>query len=308
MYFSIKTHKAIRNSIHNNAFWLFLNLLGMFHGSNLFGQSTDIFRLEYLNIPENDTGIKTERYKFLFNVPIKLNKKKDYLVTGFEYDRLDIGYSQNLPFDQSELTRFHVVDLNLGFITKWNENWNFVALVTPRLASNFTNKALTDDFFFNATATFWKENTKADKPSRIVLGLSYNSTTGLPIPLPLISYYKKFHPKWSYTMGIPKSNFKFHVSKKHTFEMALFLDGYFINVQNDILLPDGQLASKITLSSLLVAFGYQYNISKRIALYAMMGKSIEQAGKLRNNQRFGVFLLNDESNLYLRTGFKIGIF
>ncbi len=280
----------------------------LFYASIIQAQSTDIFKIDYLNIPENDTGIKTQRYKLLFNLPIKLNEKKDYLITGLEYNRFDIGYSREFPFDKRDLIRFHVVDLNLGFITKWNENWNLVTILTPRLASNFTDGIMTEDFFMNATATLWKENTKADKPYRIVLGLSYNSTTGLPVPLPLVSYYRKFHPKWSFTLGIPRSNFKHHVTKNHTFEMALFLDGYFLNIQDNIALPMNQLASKISLSALVGAVGYQYNVSKRMALYAFFGRTFEQEGKLRNDERGDVFLLNDESNLYIRTGFKIGIF
>ncbi|SNZ00215.1 DUF6268 family outer membrane beta-barrel protein [Flagellimonas pacifica] len=277
-------------------------------GQEVLGQSSDVFRVEYLNIPENDSGIKTQRYKLSFNLPIKLNEKKDYLITGLEYNKFDLDYSQNLPFDKSELIRFHIADLNLGLITKWNENWNFVTIVTPRLASNFIHGTKKDDFFFNATAAFWKEKPNAEKPFRIVLGLSYNSTTGLPVPLPLVSYYRRFHRKWSYTLGIPKSIFKHHISKKHTLEMALLLDGYFINVQNDIILPDNQLGSKISLTALVGAVGYQYNITKNMALYGMVGRSFEQEGKLRNDKRGDVFLLNNEANLYIRTGFKIGIF
>lgn len=271
-------------------------------------QSTDIFRIEYLNIPQNDTGIKTQRYKALFNLPIKLNERKDYLITGVEYNRFDMGYSVNLPFDKSELIRFHVIDLNLGLITKLNENWNLVTILTPRMASNFINGASTDDLFLNATATLWKEKPDADKPYRLVLGLTYNSTTGLPVPLPLINYYRKFHPNWSFTLGIPRSSLRHYFAKKHFLEMALFLDGYFINLQNNIVLDDGEVASKISLTSLLGTIGYQFNISKNMALFAMVGKSIVQEGKLRNDDWGDVYLLNDESNLYIRTGFKIGIF
>lgn len=273
-----------------------------------YGQSTDVLRVEYLNIPENDTGIKTQRYKFLFNLPIKLNAKKDYLITGVEYNKLDLGYSKDFGFDKRELNRFHVIDLNLGLITKWNESWNFVTILTPRIASNLTEGTLTGDFFLNATATFWKENAKVDKPYRIVLGLTYNSTTGLPVPLPLISYYRQFHPKWSYTLGIPKTAFKYGMSKKHALEMSLFLDGYFMNIQNNIVLPDGQIASKISLTALVAALGYEFNVYKNMKFYVFAGRSIEQAGRLRNDSRSSVFLLNDEANFYIRTGFKIGIF
>ncbi|MEM9867440.1 MAG: DUF6268 family outer membrane beta-barrel protein [Bacteroidota bacterium] len=282
--------------------------LGFFCSHLLTGQSTDIFRAEYLNIPENDTGIKTQRYKFLFNLPIKLNEKKDYLVTGLEYNRFDVGYSQNFPFDQSEINRFHVVDLNLGYITKWNENWNFVGLFTPRLASNFTDGIQTNDFFLNATASLWKQGVKNDKPFRLVLGLSFNSTTGLPFPLPVVSYNKRFHPNWSYTLGIPRSRFEYHPSPKHTFGFSFLLDGYFINIQNDIALPENKIGSRISLSALVGALGYQYNITKRMALFALVGRSIEQEGTIRDDNRNDVFLLNDEANFYIRTGFKIGIF
>ncbi|MGN7515404.1 MAG: DUF6268 family outer membrane beta-barrel protein [Allomuricauda sp.] len=274
----------------------------------MWAQSTDIFRVEYLNIPENDTGIKTQRYKALINLPIKLNEKQDYLITGMEYNRFDMGYSENLPFDKSELIRFHVIDLNLGYLTKWNENWNLVTILTPRMASNFMNGTVTDDFFMNATATFWKERPNADKPYRIVLGLTYNSTTGLPVPLPLVNYYRRFHPNWSFTFGIPKSSLRHYFNKKHSLEMALLLDGYFINLQNDILLDNGQVASKISLTSLLGTLVYQYNISKRMSLFAMVGKTVVQEGILRNDDQGKVYLLNDESNFYIRTGFKIGVF
>lgn len=281
------------------AFLFLINGLGL-------AQSTDILRVDYLRIPENDTGISTSRYKFLLNVPIKVGWD-NFLVTGAEYNRFDVDFSQDLPFDKSELDSFHVFDLNLGYITKWNDNWRLITIVTPRLASNFTNGVSSDDFFFNATATFWKEQNKAEKPFRIILGLSYNSTTGLPFPLPLISYYKRFHPKWSYTLGIPRMNFKYHPTERHTLQMALLLDGYFINIQDDILLPDSSIGTRISLSSLVGALGYQYNITKSMSFYTLIGRSIEQEGKLRNDQRDDVFLLNDEANLYIRTGFKISI-
>lgn len=275
---------------------------------NLSAQSTDIFRLEYLNIPENDAGIKTQRYKGLFNLPIKLNEKKDYLITGIEYNRFDRDYSANLPFDKSELIRFHIIDLNVGYITKWNENWNLVTILTPRMASNFVTGTVTGDFFMNATVTLWKERPKANKPYRIVLGLTYNSTTGLPVPLPLVNYYRRFHPNWSFTLGIPKSSFTHHITKKHSLEVALLLDGYFINLQNDILLEDGQVASKMSLTSLLGTLVYQYNISDRMSAFAMFGQSVYQEGILRNDDQGKVFILNDKPSLYIRTGLKIGIF
>ena len=283
-------------------------LLALCWGQKGRAQSTDIFRAEYLNIPENDTGIKTQRYKALFNLPIKLNEKKDYLVVGMEYNRFDMGYGQEFSFDKRELNRFHIVDLNLGLITPWNQNWNLVAILTPRVASNFVHGAEVGDFFMNASAAFWKESPDGPRPFRIILGLTYNSTTGLPVPLPLLSYYRKFHPDWSFSVGVPRSDLKYYLGKKHVLEMALFLDGYFVNLQNHIPMSDGQSASRISMTSLIGTLGYQYRVSEKMTLFVMGGKTFYQEGKLRNDERGEVFLLNDKANFYIRTGFKIGIF
>lgn len=290
----------------NHFFAAFL-ICFIFLGHCALAQSTDLVRVEYLNIPENDSGIKTERYKFLLNYPIKLSWD-NYLVLGAEYNKFKAEFPEDFPFDRDELDSFHVVDFNLGYITRWNENWRLISIVTPRLASNFTDGVRNDDFFINATATFWKEGTRKENPFRLVLGLSFNSTTGLPFPLPLVSYYYRFHPKWSYTLGIPRMNFKYHPAEKHTLQFALLFDGYFINIQDDILLSTNEVGSRISLSSLVGALGYQYNVTKKASFFVLAGRSILQEGILRNDQRDNVFLLNDEPNFYLRGGFKISIF
>ncbi|AEM69430.1 hypothetical protein Murru_0376 [Allomuricauda ruestringensis DSM 13258] len=298
----------MKTSTHHIAIWKWFTFIVILCSHSLWAQSTDIFRLEYLNIPENDSGVKTQRYKALLNFPIQLNDNKDYLVTGAEYNRFDMGYSADLPFDKKEMIRFHVIDFNLGLIKKWNEDWNFVAILTPRLASNLLNGVLQDDFFMNGSVAFWKEKPKADKPFRVVLGLTYNSTTGIPVPLPLIHYYKKFHPDWSFIAGVPKSNLKYHFDKKHSLELALFLDGYFLNLQNDIVLDNGLAASRISFNTLVGSLGYQYSISKSMSFFAIVGSSVYQEGKLRNKDRGEVYLFNNDANFYIRTGFKIGIF
>ncbi|MEM1258576.1 MAG: DUF6268 family outer membrane beta-barrel protein [Bacteroidota bacterium] len=270
-------------------------------------QSSDLFRLEYLRIPENNTGINTSRYRALVNVPIKVNKR-NYVVVGSEYNEFDIEFRKPAPFDKSRVEQLHIIDFNLGYITEWNENWRLVGIVTPRIASNLTGGISSDDLFFNATASFWKEAKDVQKPFRIVVGLSFNSTTGIPIPLPLVSYYRRFHPKWSYTLGIPKSNFRYHISKSHSLQLALLLDGYFINIQEDIQLPEGEIGSRISLSALVGTLLYQYNITKNMSFYATFGRSLILEGTLRNDDRDDVFLLNNEANLFLRGGFRISIF
>ena len=272
-----------------------------------FSQSTDILRAEYTVLPRTTTDIEVARYRFLVNFPIKLSTD-NYLVTGAEYNLIDFDSAESLDFDARDLNTLHVIDLNLGYICNWNENWRFVGIFSPRIASNLVESIQIDDLRLNLTATLWKERKDIEKPFRLVLGLTYNSTTGLPVPLPLISYYKRFHPNWSYTLGIPRMNFKYHINPRHTLQTALLLDGYFVNSQNDIILPDDVLGSSISLSALVGAVGYQYNITKSLSFYGLAGFTLSRKGVLRDDKRNNVFILSEEGSLYFKTGFKIAIF
>jgi len=274
-----------------------------------FAQSTDILRAEYTSLPKGDSGNNASRYRFLLNVPIKVGLDK-YLVLGGEFNLIDFEITQEYPFDSSELNTLYVIDFNMGYIFKLNEDWRFVGIVTPRIASNLVNGLQGDDFLLNLTATMWKEKKDLDKPFRLVLGLTYNSTTGLPFPLPLINYHKRFHRSWSYSLGIPRTDLRYHPKDKHTLQMALFLDGYFVNIQNDILLPDGEFGSAISLSAIVWGLGYQYNISKRMSFYGIGGITLNQSGLLRNDNREKVYTLNEKKagDIYWKAGFKISIF
>lgn len=287
--------------------WVFAFVL-LFNGI-CSAQSTDILRVEYTSLPKGDSGTNASRYRFLLNVPIKVGWDK-YLVLGGEFNLIDFEITKEYPFDSSELNTLYVIDFNAGYIFKVNEDWRFVGILTPRIASNLVNGLQGDDFLLNLTATMWKEKKDIDKPFRLILGLTYNSTTGLPFPLPLINYHKRFHRSWSYSLGIPRTDVRYHIKDKHTLQMALFLDGYFVNVQNDILLPDGEFGSSVSLSAILWAVGYQYNISKRMSFYTIGGVTLNQRGLLRNDNREKVYTLNDKNagGIYWKAGVKISIF
>lgn len=175
-----------------------------------YAQTTDILRVEYTRLPENNSDSQVTRYRLLFNAPINVGGDR-YLILGADYSFIDFDPTREFPFDDSELNTLQVLDFNVGYIFKLNDDWRFIGILTPRLASNFVEGIVPEDFLLNATATLWKEKKDIEKPFRLILGLTYNSTTGLPVPLPLINYHKRFHLKWSYTLGIPKMDFKYHM-------------------------------------------------------------------------------------------------
>ncbi len=287
--------------------FLYILLVFLWTGSPLSAQSTDLLRVEYTLIPGNTSEVQQSRYRALFNAPIRVGEE-DYLVAGLDYNQVVVSSEQDLPFEQASVRKLHVLDLNLGYVHKWKEKWRIIGIVSPRLASNLQGGLQGRDLKLNASLAFWKEDAQADQPNRLILGLSYNATTGLPFPLPLFIYYKRFHPDWSYSVGVPRSNLRYYPGKRHVVETALFLDGYYVNIQDNLALDNGLSASSISLSALIGAVGYQYKIQKMFILYALGGYTFYQNGVLRDDDRTNVFVLSDRGNIYFRTGFRISIF
>lgn len=283
--------------------------IGLLITSFLGAQTPDLFRLEYTNLPKNSSGIQTNRYRALLNVPIKLSENKNYIIVGGEYNSYTFDYTEPLSFTTETIERVQQIDINLGYTFKWNEDWRFVGVMTPRWASNFEKGWQKNDFSLNATASIWKEKRNTDKPYRLIFGLTFNSASGLLFPLPVINYFKRIHPNWSYTVGVPRTDFKYYsANEKHIFQLALFLDGYFMNIQNDLVVSSSFTAENISLSAIVGVAGYQYKISKGVSFYGIFGHTLWQRQQLRDADRNLAFILNDRGNIYLRTGFKIGIF
>lgn len=270
-------------------------------------QSPDGVKVEYTFMPRNSSAAQTSRLKLVGNLPIKF-KKDRFMVVGAEYNGYKYGIKKDVPFDDHELGTFQIFDFNLGYSFMWNDNWRFVGLITPRLMSTFSNGVQNKDFKVNATAAFFKERKDIDQPFRLVLGLSYNTNNNLKFPLPLVYYEKRFHPQWSFTIGVPKCDLKYYISEKHVLLTELLLDGYFVNVQGSIALPNNYVATDISSTALVSLVGYQYKFTKIISVYGYVGSTLYQKGDLRDADGNEVFSLNDKQSIYLRTGFKIGIF
>lgn len=272
-----------------------------------FAQTPDVFRLEYMLMPRNEAKAKLSRIKLVTNVPIKV-RDSDNIVIGGEYNSLAYDLQrEDAPINEKGINYFHIVDLNLAYVHRYDQDWRLVGVLTPRLSSTLTNPIENGDLSINATIGAFKDKQNIDKPMRLVLGIAYNSTVALRIPLPIIYYEKRFHPNWTYVVGAPKTGMKFHMKDKHIIQTEFILDGYYVNLQNGTVIPDGGFASSISSSAALVTLGYSYNITKVMSVYGFMGHTLFQNGVLRNSDREDIFTLNDEPSFYFRTGFRIGL-
>ena len=280
----------------------------LFTGAFCLAQTPDVFRLEYMLMPRNDSDVELSRIKLVANMPIKV-KDSNAIIIGGEYNRLAYDLQRNdiTIGEQEGPNHFYIVDFNLAYVMKYNKDWRFIGVITPRLSSTLTNRLENGDVSINATVGAFRDRQDIEKPTRLVLGLAYNSTVALRIPLPVVYFEKRFHPNWTYVVGAPKTGMKYHYKQKHIIQTEFILDGYYVNLQNTYTLPDAGFASSISSSAALVTLGYSYNFTKVMSIYAFMGHTLFQYGVLRDTDRNDIFTLNDDPAFYFRTGFRIGL-
>ncbi|WP_378187053.1 hypothetical protein ACE939_01730 [Aquimarina sp. W85] len=290
----------------------------LFYTTNLVAQSTDLARIEYANIPQADSKNLYSRFRFMANIPFKLNEKGAYLVVGTQYrlNTLDIqDGTENLQgFNKSGLDDFHTIGLELGYTFKMSEIWRFGAKFGTRLSSNIENNNLeTDDFRYTISSYFIrsKKGEGVRQPSRLILGFQFTYPSSINFPLPIVNYYKKFHPKWSYAVGTPKTNIKHLINDKNTIQLFASLDRFYGNIQRNrsFIDQDGivQVAENVSMLTILGAVGYEHFFTKHILFYAYGGYTLSNEIRLRNGDQENILTINDKNTFYLRSGIKLKI-
>ncbi|MEH6536525.1 MAG: DUF6268 family outer membrane beta-barrel protein [Psychroserpens sp.] len=275
---------------------------------SMMAQLTDLARFEYSFIPKSNSEDQYTRIRALVNYPIK-TKEDCYLVVGVEYNRIILNLEDSYPFDASILETINIIDLNIGYTFKTSEYWRLGLKVNPRIASTLIEKITFEDVFLNGGIFAIHDRTDDEtikRPYRLVLGLTYNATTGVPFPLPFVSYYRRVNENWSFSAGVPKSNLKYFFTEKSTMQTFVSLDGYFANLQRPLLI-NGKQVDNISLSVAVAGIGYEYFFTKHLAAYAYTGYTFRLNNALRDDNRDEVFKLDDVNAFYIRTGIKFKI-
>lgn len=268
-------------------------------------QLTDLARLEYSFIPKSNSDDNYTRLRLLFNYPIKV-KEDTYFIFGAEYNRIILNLEDDYPFNTSLLETINVIDVNVGYTFKTNKKWRLGVKLNPRIASTLKQKITIDDFFINGGVYAIQDRTKDEslkKPYRLILGLTYNASLGVPFPLPLINYYRRVNDKWSFSAGVPKSNIKHYFNKKNTVQAFVSLDGYFAHLQSPALVI-GKQVKNISLSVAVFGTGYEYCFTKHLVAYAYAGYTFRLNNVLRDKTRNVVYKLDDKNAFYFRSGLK----
>ncbi|MDT0646807.1 DUF6268 family outer membrane beta-barrel protein [Zunongwangia sp. F260] len=278
-------------------------------------QVTDLARVEYTYFPQRQSDNSFRRFRTFFNYPIELKKEGSYLVPGIEYRNVNFKYEDPEFFETSNLDRFQSFTASLAYTFKMKNDWRFGAQTGIKIASNFSRgDIINDDLIYDGAIYFIKVKDKeeVDKPWRLILGVNYSTTRGFPFPLPVINYFREFSPDWSFSVGVPKSNLRYAVSKKSTLQAFVTLDGFFANVQDNFdVAPttssQNAIAENISMTILLSGLGYEYNFTEHLSFYVYAGYTLINDIRFRDENKDDVLTINDTNTFYSRGGLKFSI-
>ena len=290
-------------------------------------QTTDIFRVEYLNLPFSKSDNSIQRYRALIQAPIPIDtERKNFLVVGLEYRYVDINIEDeadkfafqselpNFEFQNNLVTSVQQMDGYVGYTWKHNADWRFGAKVGVKIQSDFEGSLESDDFIYEAAVYAILDNKddtlSGNKPYRFIAGLTYSTTPGRWYPLPLLNYYKEFHENWTYTLGVPKTNIRHYLNNSHKDALQAFatLDNIYANIQNDFIpvvpTEEGTVAESIQMTIGLLGLGYEHFFTEHLLFYGYAAHSVYNNFRLEDGDGKKVYKINTENSPYFRAGVK----
>lgn len=287
-------------------------IIAVFITNFCFAQLSDLARIDYTILPAGNSDIEYNRTRVLFNYPIKLKKEGAYLFLGLDYSNINLQAANSIAAVDDDIDGFQLLDLNIGYTQPLKNDWRLGVRITPGLSSNLKANDLTfEDIVLSSDVVFIKDKTKdtsVKKPWRLIAGVSYSGNRGFPFPLPFLSYYRKFNPKWSYNLGVPKSNLQYRFSDKHRLKLFAQLDGFTSNLQRGVPLLNGEeVAQSINMSLIVSGLQYEFHIIDHLEFYARAAYILSSNTELRNENRDTIFELDSSNSLYIRTGIRLKI-
>ncbi|SHK40515.1 hypothetical protein SAMN04488007_2979 [Maribacter aquivivus] len=273
-------------------------------------QLSDLARLDFTFIPNKGSDVEYTRSRFLINYPVKLKKEGEYLLLGIDYSNIHLRFKRDeLPFDRNLLNDFKLLDFTIGYTKPLKNGWRLGVRFQPGISTNLTAKSLNaNDLVFSGDVVFIKNfETDIDKPSRLIVGLSYSQNRGYVFPLPFISYYKKFSPDWSYNIGIPRTNLQYHLSENHRFKLFGQLDGFTSNIQNGALVNGTDTAEIINMSLINGGLQYEYHFTDHLQLDVRAAYNFSLNNKLKDGINNTLFTIDNDSRSYFRAVLRFKI-
>lgn len=218
--------------MYNRIIGLFLCSLVFMFVAPIQAQTTDLARIEYLNVPSSNGDNSVQRFRVLAQLPIPLDEDRNKLIiVGLDYRQLELEFEDNLSFDPSPFERTRRIEATGAYVWKQPEtNWRFGFKAGARIVSNLQRSLVSDDVHWLASVYAINDMRKAEnsKPYRWIFGLLYTTAPGRWYPLPLVNYHRDINETWNYTLGAPKTNIRYtFADKKNALQLFAEIDHFF---------------------------------------------------------------------------------
>lgn len=274
-------------------------------------QLSDLARIDYTILPKVNSNSQYSRIRALFNYPVKLKKEGAYFILGLDYTNINLFLEESPFLNENEINEFQILDLNIGYTFRMKNDWRFGIRISPGVSSNLTAKNLSlNDVVLSGEIVFLKDkrdDKNIAKPYMLLLGVSYSGNRGFPFPLPFVSYFRKFHPKWSYAIGVPKTNLQYYFSETNQLKLYAQLDGFTTNIQQGFLTDSSDIAETLNMSLIITGLQYEYYFTDHLQLYLRAAYIIDQSVKVRDGKKNNLISIDSDNALYLRTGIRFKI-
>lgn len=281
-------------------------------------QSTDLARIEYLNIPFTKGENTVQRFRAFAQAPIPLDKEKNkLLIVGLDYRQLHLKFDKAIPFNTESIQTTRRMEASLGYVwrLKSNPNWRFGVKGGIRVQSNLERSLVSDDFIKIVQVFAMNDMRKAEnsRPYRWIFGLLYATTPGRWYPLPLVNYHREINEHWNYTLGVPKMTLRHLFDKKNTLQAYASLDHFFSNIQNNIPAATVQApkynndGENISMTNVNLGLGYEHYFTKHLMFYGFAGHTVYNSYRIRDNKRNKAYVIEDKNSFYFRTGIRLKI-
>lgn len=275
-----------------------------------YAQLQEGLSLSHSYFPKNEAiGIQKSEIGYLRS--FRLNEGGTSLLFGGNYTFSLIDFEKNKypSVATSNLEEFHTLSLSAGYQTVIGSDWSLLGLFMPYFSSTLNSDVDLEgrDFGVDGVLTF----TKGDPASYLTLGLAYSSQSGLPFPIPIISYHDTINKTWNYTLGVPQFDLNVNATSRSSFQSFVKLDGVMGNVRKSVLADNPEVKSQFAQYSIIGGIEYYFKVSKSVSFSVEGGYTL---GHFVFIQKYEVKIPPKElydfdpgNTPYLNAGFRIGM-
>ena len=259
--------------------------------------------VDYVRLGDENSknSVKFQKYSLRLTIPKRLKGKGSFLINKFEYAKTGIDYSSG-PSILKDLEKFHSISYSVGYRRPLKNDWAIIAMLTPQVSSNFRSSLDWSDLQLRGLVMFTKP---LKQTLRLSLGVMYGTTTGVPLPLPVLSMMWKPASKWEVNVGFPRFGVKYAFTPKTTLAADLFMVGDNFTLTKDLFYTDKKI-DNIRIMNLGGGLSLTQKLTKHLKFKLSSGYTFYRKFEFLGSKD-AVLDYNLDNDLYFKIGLSVGL-